>query len=106
MTKWLSGLFQKKGQESPHTLQSVQQNFSRFLTILENNNRVLKNISDMEEKSQGDYLFDINYIRSSLAEVQSGVLGSDGGPAGRPGPSADGHSRRLTAEGRGKPRHR
>jgi pyruvate,water dikinase len=30
-------------------------------------------MSDMEDKSQGEYLFDMNYIRTSLAEIQSGV---------------------------------
>ena len=73
--KLFPGIFQKRQKESPHTLQAVQEKFSNFLAILENNNLVLKNISDMEEKSGGEYLFDINYIRSSLVEVRKGVLG-------------------------------
>jgi pyruvate,water dikinase len=72
---WLSRIFPRGKGASKYTLSAVQENFSNFLTILENNNRVLKIISDMEEKSQGEYLFDINYIRSSLADVRSGVLG-------------------------------
>ncbi len=72
---WFSGLFKKSQKQSSSALQSIQENFANFLAILDNNNRVLKNISDMEEKSQGEYLFDINYIRSSIAEVRSGVLG-------------------------------
>jgi pyruvate,water dikinase len=34
---------------------------------------VLKDISDMEEKLQGEYLFDLNYIRTLLAEIRKGV---------------------------------
>ena len=63
---------QKGEAASDYTLQSVQVKFSKFLDILDNNNEVLKIISDMEEKSLGDYLFDINYIRSRLAASFSG----------------------------------
>ncbi|UCG52833.1 MAG: hypothetical protein JSW58_04570, partial [Candidatus Latescibacterota bacterium] len=72
---WLSRIFPGGRGASAYTLQAVQEKFSSFLAILENNNQVLKIISDMEEKSQGEYLFDINYIRSGLSEVRSGVLG-------------------------------
>jgi len=73
--KWLSGIFKKEQKQSVSSLKALQEKFSSFLNILENNNQVLKIIGDMEEKSQGEYLFDINYIRSSLAEVRSGVHG-------------------------------
>jgi len=72
---WLSRIVPKRGAASTYTLIAVQEKFARFLEILENNNRVLKIISDMEEKSRGEYLFDINYIRLSLGDVRSGVLG-------------------------------
>jgi pyruvate,water dikinase len=72
---WLSKIFQKDRGASKYTLSAVQENFSNFLAILENNNKVLRIISDMEEKAQGEYLFDINYIRSSITDVRSGVLG-------------------------------
>ena len=72
---WLSKIFQKDKGTSKYTLSAVQENFSNFLAILENNNKVLRIISDMKEKSQGEYLFDINYIRSSITDVRSGVLG-------------------------------
>jgi pyruvate,water dikinase len=70
---WFSRIFQKGGTASDYTLQSVRVKFSKFMDILENNNEVLKIISDMEEKSLGEYLFDINYIQSSLASVRSSV---------------------------------
>ena len=73
--KLFSGLFRRRNKGSPVSLRAVQDKFSNFMAILENNNRVLKNISDMEEKSGGEYLFDINYVRSSLEAVRAGVRG-------------------------------
>jgi len=71
---WFSKIIRKGPQEEKPDVQALQKKFSLFLAILDSNNRVLKIISDMEEKSQGEYLFDINYIRSSLSEVRAGVL--------------------------------
>ncbi|MCP4633723.1 MAG: hypothetical protein GY855_12415 [candidate division Zixibacteria bacterium] len=71
--KWFSSIFGQKSDVSLTGLDSIQRKFSSFLKILDNNNKVLKALSDMEEKSQGEYLFDINYIRSSLAEIRSGT---------------------------------
>ncbi len=73
MKKWLSSIFQGAPRRSKATLTTVQAKFTDFLDILDNNNRVLKIIGDMEEKAQGEYLFDINYIRFSLAEIRQGV---------------------------------
>jgi pyruvate, water dikinase len=70
--KWLSGIL-KEPRRSKATLKTVQDKFKDFLEILDNNNRVLKIIGDMEEKSQGEYLFDVNYIRTSLSRVRAGV---------------------------------
>ena len=73
MKKWLSSIFKGAPRRSKATLTTVQAKFTDFLDILDNNNRVLKIIGDMEEKAQGEYLFDINYIRASLAEIRQGV---------------------------------
>ena len=71
---WLRTLLRKsRGEDPKESLKPLQEKFSSFLDILDNNNRVLKIMSDMEEKSQGEYLFDINYIRSSLAEIRTGT---------------------------------
>jgi len=73
--KWLRDLLSKGKDSGPDTsLRSLQEKFGHFLDILENNNAVLGLVSDMEEKSQGEYLFDINYIRSSLEKIRSGTL--------------------------------
>jgi len=70
---WFRQIFQRGQEDSDASLKAVQDKFQSFLTLLDKNNQVLKMMSDMEEKSQGEYLFDINYIRSSLSEVRLGV---------------------------------
>ncbi len=59
--------------ESQAILESIQDSFSTFVTLLDNNNRVLEIMGDMEEKAQGDYLFDINYIRQNLDEMNAEI---------------------------------
>jgi pyruvate,water dikinase len=71
--RWFRNLFRTEREESKPGLKIIQDKFSSFLELLETNNKVLKAISDMEEKSQGDFLFDLNYVRSSLNEVRSGT---------------------------------
>ncbi len=69
------GWFRKKSrpEKKPKAavLESVQKKFKHFLSLLDANNRVLKTISDMEEKSQGEYLFDTPYIKESLENIRS-----------------------------------
>src|SRR6266511_398159 len=71
---WLQHLFGSQASAAA-TLQALQARFARFLSLLENNHRVLKIVSDMEEKAQGEYLFDLAYIRSSLDLIESGLDG-------------------------------
>ncbi|HOP07734.1 MAG TPA: PEP/pyruvate-binding domain-containing protein [candidate division Zixibacteria bacterium] len=54
-------------------LASIREKFEYFHALLDHNNEVLRIISDMEEKAQGEYLFDMNYIRSRLQDLRSGV---------------------------------
>jgi len=54
-------MIKKKTPDS--SLKAIQDNFAVFLELLDTNNNVLEVMSDMEEKAQGDYLFDVNYIR-------------------------------------------
>ncbi|MFH1723315.1 MAG: PEP/pyruvate-binding domain-containing protein [Elusimicrobiota bacterium] len=62
------------GPQDPSTaLKALHEKFAHFTRLLERNNQVLKVMSDLEEKAQGDYLFDINYIRSSLAGLREGL---------------------------------
>jgi pyruvate,water dikinase len=71
---WLQHLFGSQASAAA-TLQALQARFGRFLSLLENNHRVLKVISDMEEKARGEYLFDLAYIRNSLDLIESGLDG-------------------------------
>jgi pyruvate,water dikinase len=59
--------------EAEGKLRAVQAQFRCFLELLEQNNQVLKVIGDMEEKSEGEYLFDLAYIRLSLEKVRGGA---------------------------------
>jgi len=61
--------------ESQVVIESVREKFSLFLALLDHNNHVLEIMSDMEEKAQGEYLFDVNYIHNCLAEINVGVVG-------------------------------
>ncbi len=54
-------------------LREVQAKFRHFTRLLESHNQIMRLTSDMEEKSQGEYLFDINYIRSSLEQIREQV---------------------------------
>ncbi|MFC1848981.1 PEP/pyruvate-binding domain-containing protein [candidate division CSSED10-310 bacterium] len=76
-------LFSSKSDQSPKkniddifadvTYRIIREKFTHFQTLLEYNNQVLKTIADLEEKSQGEYLFDLNYIRSHFETLCDGV---------------------------------
>jgi pyruvate,water dikinase len=70
---WYHRFLRDRGEEREAELRAVKEKFASFVGLLDGNKRVLKVIADMEEKSQGDHLFDINYIRSSWAELREGV---------------------------------
>jgi len=52
---------------------ALQKNYQNFHTLIEEHDHVLKIISDLEEKTQGEYLFDINYVKINLEKVRTGV---------------------------------
>jgi pyruvate,water dikinase len=54
-------------------LRSVQQRFASFLSLLDANNRVLKLLSELEEKAQGEQLYDLSFIRRTVSEIREGV---------------------------------
>jgi pyruvate,water dikinase len=71
--KWFGNLFGNTKSDPLLDLKTIQGKFENFIYILDQNNQILKIIGDLEEKSQGDYLFDINYIRGNLGQIKSGV---------------------------------
>ncbi len=48
---------------------NLHRRFNEFLQLLDLNRQVLHLISDLEEKSQGEFLFDINYINSTINDL-------------------------------------
>ena len=77
--KW----FRKRNRTNPESppnlrpsedLQVIRKKFEDFYALLEANNLLLHSIGDMEEKSQGEYLFDLNYIRHKLGQVRPLVV--------------------------------
>jgi len=71
---WFKKLIQRDQTYPSELFDSLQLKFKHFLDLLDQNNRVLKTISDMEEKLREEFLFDMNYVTSSLEDVRSGVL--------------------------------
>jgi pyruvate,water dikinase len=69
--KWFRHIFDS-GRDA-ESLEALQARFANFLALLERNNQVLKVIADMEEKTQGEHLFDANYIRAGVTEIRAGV---------------------------------
>ena len=72
---WWRRFLREPGEERQAQLRAVRERFGSFSALLDGNKRVLKVIADMEEKSQGEHLFDINYIRSSREALREGVAG-------------------------------
>jgi pyruvate,water dikinase len=67
MLEKIKKYFRKKGPETDRRL-PFKVIFSRFRQVLDSNNRALEIMADMGDKLGGDYIFDINYIKSSYSE--------------------------------------
>jgi pyruvate,water dikinase len=70
---WFRRFLRDRDEERAAALAEVQRRFSAFLALLDGNKRVLQVIADLEEKSQGEHLFDVNYIRASLGTLRLGI---------------------------------
>ncbi len=75
---FLKNIFRKEETEPARTIDSaalwnIQKKFRNFHAILDNNSESLRIMSDMEEKTHGDYLFDMNYIEKSLVDLRNCV---------------------------------
>ena len=62
------GYFRKKKQGLNSRL-PFKDVFSRFRQVLDSNNRALEIMADLGDKLGGDYIFDINYVKSSYSEL-------------------------------------
>jgi len=73
--KIFKGIFRKKKPRIDGKL-PVKVVFSRFRQVLDGNNRALEIMADMGDKLSGDYIFDINYIKSSCSELADTIFKS------------------------------
>jgi pyruvate,water dikinase len=53
----------------------LQEKFTHFRRLLDNNNNALETMADMEEKLSGDYVFDSSYLYSSVEKLSTQVSG-------------------------------
>jgi pyruvate,water dikinase len=51
------------------TQAELAEKYTHFQTLLSANNQVLTLMADMEEKLSGDYLFDLQYIRAAVSQL-------------------------------------
>jgi pyruvate,water dikinase len=70
---WLPWASARERKGSDAVLRGVQQRFASFLSLLDANNRVLKLLGDLEEKAQGEQLYDLSYIRGRVSEIRAGA---------------------------------
>lgn len=70
---WLRNLRGGRQRNSNQMLDEIRERFRHFQMILDKNSQALRIMSDLEEKSQGEYLFDVNYIRKSLDEIHAAL---------------------------------
>ncbi len=60
----------------PRDRESFERLFNGFREVLDRNNRSLEVITDMGDTLGGDYLFDIQYVRRSYADLHAAMDGS------------------------------
>jgi pyruvate,water dikinase len=53
----------------------LQEKFAHFRRLLDNNNKALEIMADMEEKLSGDYVFDSSYLYSQVHDLSEQVAG-------------------------------
>ena len=70
---WLRWFARERDGGTSAELLAIRRTFGTFTGLLDANKRVLEAIADLEEKAQGEHLFDVNYIRSRRAELRAGV---------------------------------
>lgn len=64
----------KETVENNTATMALQAKYAAFQKLLTANNQVLELMADMEEKLSGEYLFDIQYIKTTVRLLGSGVL--------------------------------
>jgi pyruvate, water dikinase len=65
--------YQMRGKGREREWVMFQKRYSAFRNLLDDNNRVLELMADMEEKRAGEYLFDKQYVEGSVDSASAGV---------------------------------
>jgi pyruvate, water dikinase len=69
-----SGSGQSRGDTAPEqALGEIETKFHHFQTILERNNQVLKQMSEMDERLHSDDVIELRYVLDAVHEVREGV---------------------------------
>ena len=69
----LTDFFKKKDSCRPEDVEALRQRYGAFRSLLEENREILEIITDLEEKRHGDYLFDMQYLRSNVRRLSEKV---------------------------------
>uniref|UniRef100_A0A7V5XFL9 Phosphoenolpyruvate synthase n=1 Tax=Thermodesulfobacterium geofontis TaxID=1295609 RepID=A0A7V5XFL9_9BACT len=69
----LFGLFKQKIEEKEKLRELLKEKYSFFQKVLNENNRALSIMADMEEKLSGEYLFDMHYIQTNVKDILDAV---------------------------------
>lgn len=64
----------KKNEEKEKLKQLLKEKYSYFQKVLNENNRALSIMADLDEKLSGEYLFDMHYIKTTVNDVSERVL--------------------------------
>ena len=76
MMHHIRGLFQKIRQWRRGQIIPLDDLFTHFQQILQENTSAMKMIADMEDKAGGEYVFDRQYLRDALKHIEDVVLRS------------------------------
>jgi pyruvate, water dikinase len=72
----LKELFSKKEKSRPvdrKTEDRLRQKYGAFRRLLADNQEILEILTDLEEKTHGDYIFDMQYLRASIKRLSEKV---------------------------------
>lgn len=75
MIQWFDHSKHDSRQDAAFLLKRFRTNFDHFLDLLEKNNQLLRIMAEMEERAQGNVLFEVNFIRNSVSQICRGIAG-------------------------------
>jgi len=61
--------------EKAHAVEALRERLGQFRELVDKNNQVLELIADAGEKLGGEYIFDIQYLRTFAGEIETAVRG-------------------------------